>query len=219
MASKAVFLLCSRGGRLIVPHLRLRNKTAAEVLASRKFLVKDMESLALPAVPSITCALARGCVIEMRNLQKLSVRDLTTGSLSATVLACCLPYLPSLSGIHLYFKVSNLLSHWDETRCDGKLLLAAAKVSTLRRLVLEGGHGSFCCHEDLETALKYLAPRLETLALIGGATYTVRGCKSLVQDVIDMLGKESMQLSSLQTLQLGEVLWYLTDHGLSLIHI
>ena len=81
---------------------------------------------------------------------------------------------------------------------------------------MEGGHTFFCFHEDLETALKYLAPRLETLALIGGATYTVgvRGCKSLVQDVIDMLGEESMQLSSLRTLQFGEVLWHLAEHGI-----
>ena len=76
MASKAVFLLCSRGGRLIVPHLQVRNKSAAEVLASRKFLVEDVESLALPAALRIMGALARNCVIEMRNLQKLTVRDL-----------------------------------------------------------------------------------------------------------------------------------------------
>ena len=88
---------------------------------------------------------------------------------------------------------------------EGAVLLAAAKVSILRCLVLEGGHMFFCFHGELETALKYLAPRLETLALIGGATYTVRGCKTLVQDVIDMLGEESMQLSSLRTLQFGEV--------------
>ena len=207
VASKAVFLLCSRGGRLIVPHLRLRNKTAAEALASRKFLVEDVESLALPAALSIMGALARGCVLELRNLQKLTVRGLTTGSTSAAVLACCLPHLPSLSGIELDFKESSLLRNRDEGGREGTLLLAAAKVSTLRCLVLEGGHAFFCCHEELETALKYLAPRLETLALIGGATYTVgvRGRKSLVQDVIEMLGKESMQLSSLRTLQFGEV--------------
>ena len=101
VASKAVFLLCSRGGRLIVPHIRLRNNPAAEALASRKFLVECMESLALPAVPSLICALiTRGCVIEMRKLQKLSVRGLTTGSTSARVLACWLPYLP-VSYTHL----------------------------------------------------------------------------------------------------------------------
>ena len=212
VASKAVFLLCSRGGRLIVPHLRLRNKSAAEALASRKFLVEDVESLALPAALSIMGALARDCVLEMRNLQKLTVRGLTTGSTSAAVLACCLPHLPSLSGIELYFKESSLLRNRDEVGREGTLLLALAKVSTLRCLVLEGGHAFFCCHEDLGTALKYLAPRLETLVLIGGATYkvAVRGRKSLVQDVIDMLGKESMQLSSLRTLQFGEV----SDHGI-----
>ena len=90
--------------------------------------------------------------------------------------------------------------------------MAVAVVPTLRCLVLEGGHRFLCCHEDLETALKYRAPRLETLVLIGGATYKgpVRGRKSLVQDVIEMLGKESMQLSSLRTLQFGEV----SDHDI-----
>ena len=212
VASKAVFLLCSRGGRLIVPHLQVRNKSAAEVLEFRKFLAADVESLELSAALPIMGALARKCVIEMRNLQKLTVRDLTTGSTSATVLACCLPHLPSLSGIELYFKESSLLRNRDEVGRDEKLLLALAKVSTLRCLVLEGGHAFFCCHENLGTALKYLAPRLETLVLIGGATYkvAVRGRKSLVQDVIDMLGKESMQLSSLRTLQFGEV----SDHGI-----
>ena len=126
-------------------------------------MVEDVESLALPAALSMS-ALLRDCVLKMRKLQKLTVLGLTTGSTSATVLACCLPHLPSLSGIHLYFKESSLLRDRDETGRDGKLLLAAAKVSTLRCLVLEGGHGFVCRHEDLETALRYLAPRLETLA-------------------------------------------------------
>ena len=54
VASKAVFLLCSRDGRLIVPHLQVRHKSAAAVLASRKFLVEEVESLALPAVLSLS---------------------------------------------------------------------------------------------------------------------------------------------------------------------
>ena len=69
-----------------------------------------------------------------------------------------------------------------------------------RRLLAASARGS--------RSLKFLAPRLETLALIAGVTLTSRGCKSLVQDVIDMLGEGSMQLSSLRTLQLGEAASY-----------
>ena len=142
VASQSVFLLCSRGGRLIVPHLRLRIH-AAEVLASRKFLVEDVQSLALPAALPIMGALVRNCVIEMRNLQKLTVREFTTCSTSAAVLACCLPHLPSLSGIELYFKESSLLRNRDEGGREGTLLLAVARVSTLRCLVWKGDIGSF----------------------------------------------------------------------------
>ena len=62
VASKAVFLLCNRGGRLIVPHLWPRNSFAAAALASRQFLVEAVESLALPAALSMG-ALARDRVL------------------------------------------------------------------------------------------------------------------------------------------------------------
>ena len=203
VASKAVFLLCSRGGRLIVPHLQVQHKSAAEVLASGKFLVEDVESLALPAALSMG-VLARDRVLQMRNLRQLSVRGLRSGSTSAAVIASCLPCLPRLTQIELQFKISTRWKSGDASGREGAVLLAVAKVSTLRCLVLDTPHACFSFHGDLVTALKYLAPRLETLALIGGVTLTSRGCRSLVQDVIDMLGEGSMQLSSLRTLQLGE---------------
>ena len=131
VASKAVFLLCSRGGRLTLPHLRLRNKSAAAALASRQCVVEDVESLALPAG-----ALTRDCVLEKRKLQKLTVLGLTRGRTSADVLAFCLPHLPSLSGIDLEFKESNGESNrWsrgDVSGREGAVLVEAAKVSTLR---------------------------------------------------------------------------------------
>ena len=104
VASKAVFLLCSRGGRLTLPHLWLRDKFAAAALASRQFVVEDVESLALPAALSMG-ALLRDCVLKMRKLQKLTVPGLRTGSTFVAVLAFCLPHLPSLSGIELDFRV------------------------------------------------------------------------------------------------------------------
>ena len=202
VASKAVFLFCSRGGRLIVPHLQVRHKSAAEVLASRKFLVEDVVSLALPAVLSMG-ALVRDRVLQMRNLRQLSVRGLRSGSTSAAVIASCLPCLPCLTQIELQFKIST---RWkgDVSGREGAILLAVAVVRTLRCLVLDTPRACFSFHGDLVTALKYLAPRLETLALIAGVTLTSLGCGNLVQDVIDMLGEGSMQLSSLRTLQLGE---------------
>ena len=200
VASKAVFLLCSRGGRLTLPHLRLRNKSAAEALASRKFLVEDVESLALPAVLSMG-VLARDRVLQMRNLRQLSVRGLRSGSTSAAVIASCLPCLPRLTQIELQFKISTRWKSGDASGREGAVLLAVAAVLTLRCLVLCFPHACFCFEGNLVTALKSLAPRLETLALIAGVTLKPG---SLVQDVIDMLGERSVQLSSLRTLQLGE---------------
>ena len=200
VVSKAIFLLCTRGGRLIVPHLLPRNSLATASLASWQFLVEAVESLALPAVFSMGPP-ARDRVLQMRNLRQLSVRGLRSGSTSAAVLASCLPCLPRLTQIELEFKIGTRWKGGDVNGREGAVLLAVAAVLTLRCLVLCFPHVCFCFQGNLLTALKSLAPRLETLALIAGVTLKPG---SLVQDVIDMLGEGSVQLSSLRTLQLGE---------------
>ena len=130
VASKAVFLLCSRGGRLIVPHLWPRNSFAAAALASRQFLVEAVESLALPAALSMG-ALARDRVLQMRNLRQLSVRGLRSGSTSVAVLASCLPRLPRLTQIELQFKISTRWRGGDVSGREGAVLLAVAAVLSL----------------------------------------------------------------------------------------
>ena len=200
VVSKAIFSLCTRGGRLIVPHLLPRNSLATASLASWQFLVEAVESLALPAVFSMGPP-ARDRVLQMRNLRHLSVRGLRSGSTSAAVLASCLPCLPRLTQIDLEFKIGTRWKGGDVNGREGAVLLAVAAVLTLRCLVLCFPHVCFCFQGNLLTALQSLAPRLETLALTAGVTLKPG---SLVQDVIDMLGEGSVQLSSLRTLQLGE---------------
>ena len=130
MASKAIFLLCTRDGRLIVPNLLPRNSLAAASLASWQFLVEAVESLALPAVLSMG-ALARDRVLQMRNLRQLSVRGLRSGSTSAAVIASCLPCLPRLTQIELQFKISTRWKGGDVSGREGAVLLAVAAVLSL----------------------------------------------------------------------------------------